>query len=488
MQPKNYSYPELNKFIVSDTLRLQNCLKLIEKNESGFVFVCNKKDKLIGVVTDGDIRRYLIRKTNINSLVTNVMRKNFVSLSINAKPEKIREKFSSEIKFIPLVDSNNKIVDMASIYRFSLLPLYEPYLKGNERKYINRCIDSGWIAKGEYVKKFEEAFGRNIGTSNTISVTSGTSAIQLALMTLGVGQGDEVIVPTLTFAAVYNAVIFSGAKPVMVDIDLETLGLNHKLIEKKVSKKTKAIIPVHLYGCPVDIENICKIAKKFNLFVIEDCAEALGSYYKKKHVGIFGDAGTFSFYGNKTISTGEGGMVVFKSKKNFNKAMLIKNNGMSATKAYWHEDYGLNFKMTNIQASIGLAQIEQFPKILNRKKQIADYYIKKLSKLKTVQLVKTPKECVNSYWLFTIILNNQSKISRDKLIKKFMLNGIETKRVFFAADEMHVFKKYIIRKEIFPNSKLASANGLCLPSFVSLKKTSLDRIISIIERETLQKA
>ena len=487
MQPKNYSIPELNKFIVPETFKLKNCLKILEKNANGLVFVCNKKKKLMGVITDGDIRRYLIRKPNLNSLVTNVMKKNLVSLPVNSKPEKIREKFSSLIKFIPLVDSNNKIVDIASIYRFSLLPLYEPYLKGNERKYINRCIDSGWISKGEYVKKFEEAFGRRIGASNTISVTNGTTAIQLALLTLGVGQGDEVIVPSLTFAAVYNAVIFSGAKPVMIDINLETLGLNHRLIEKKITKKTKAIIPVHLYGCPVDIENICKIAKKFNLFVIEDCAEGLGSYYKKKHVGIFGDAGTFSFYGNKTISTGEGGMVVFKSKKNFNKAMLIKNNGMSDKKAYWHEDYGLNFKMTNVQAGIGLAQVEQFSKILNKKKQITNYYIKKLSKLKTVQLVKTPKECVNSYWLFTIILNNQSKISRDKLIKKFLLNGIEAKRVFFSADEMHVYKKYITRKEIFPNSKQVSANGLCLPSFVSLKKPSLDRIISIIERETLHK-
>jgi perosamine synthetase len=296
------------------------------------------------------------------------MKKKFISLPSNSSQEKIRKKLSSIIKLIPLVDKQKKLIDIASNFRFSLLPLYEPYLKGNEQKYVNDVINSGWISsKGKYVKKFENIFCKSIGAKNAMTVSSGTSAIQLALLTLGIGSGDEVIVPNFTFAAVYNAVIFSGAKPIMVDINKKTLCIDEQLIEKKITKKTKAIIPVHLYGCSSNMDKVLKIAKKNKMLVIEDCAEALGTYYKKKHVGLFGDAATFSFYGNKTISTGEGGMVIFKSKKNSLKGDIIKNHGMSKKIPYWHEQFGLNFRMTNLQASIGLAQMEQFQKILKKK-------------------------------------------------------------------------------------------------------------------------
>ncbi len=289
MTYKNYSYPDLNKFIVLDNLRLNECLKVIEKNENGLVFVCNKKRQLLGTITDGDIRRYLIRNKNLNCSAKKLMKKNFFSLSSNSSPEKIRSKLNSVIKLIPLVNKNNELVDIASAYRFSLLPLYEPYLKGNEQKYVNNAIDSGWISsRGDYVKKFENSFSKAIGAKNAISVTSGTSAIQLALITLGVGSGDEVIVPNFTFAAVYNAVIFSGAKPIMVDINKDTLCMDDNLVERKINKKTRAIIPVHLYGCSVNMKNIMKIAKKNKIFVIEDCAEAIGTYYKKKTCRFIG--------------------------------------------------------------------------------------------------------------------------------------------------------------------------------------------------------
>ena len=486
MTHRNYSYSSLRKFIVQDNLRLKGCLKTIEKNENGLVFVCNNKRKILGTITDGDIRRYLIKNNDINCSVKKIMKKSFFSLPLNTSQEKIRSKLSSVIKLIPLVNKNNELVDIASIYRFSLLPIYEPYLKGNEQRYANDAINSGWISsRGEYVKKFENSFSKAIGAKNAISVTSGTSAIQLALITLGVGLGDEVIVPNFTFAAVYNAVIFSGAKPIMVDINKDTLCLDDDLVEKKINKKTKAIIPVHLYGCAANIKNILKIAKKHKIFVIEDCAEAIGTYYKKKHVGLFGDAATFSFYGNKTISTGEGGMVLFKSNKNFLKANVIKNHGMSTKIPYWHEQLGLNFRMTNIQASIGLGQMEQFQTILKKKKIISDYYNKELSRINSIDLVKSPKETVNSHWLYVIILNKKSKISRDDLIKKFKLEGIESKRVFFGADEMKLYKKYLNQNDHFPNSKLISENALCLPSFTGLNKESLIKIISVIKKETI---
>ena len=485
MNKNNYSYPTLNKFIVNEKLKLKDCLKIIEKNENGMAFICNKNNKILGIITDGDIRRYLIKNNNLDCLVKKVMKKRFISLPSNSTPERIRKKLTHAIKLIPLVNKK-QLVDIASHYRFRLLPLYEPYIKGNEQKYVNDAINSGWISsKGKYVKHFESIFCKSIGCKNALSTSSGTSALQLALLTLGIKNGDEVIVPNLTFAAVYNSVIFSGAKPIFVDINKKTLCINEDLIEKKITKKTKAIITVHSYGCISNMYKIMKLAKKYKLYVIEDCAHALGTYYKKKNAGLFGDASTFSFYGNKTISTGEGGMVVFKSKNNHKKADIIKNHGMSKVKPYWHDEYGLNFRMTNIQASIGVAQMEQFKEIIKRKKNISNYYTQKLSKISTVDLVVTPKGSINSHWLYTIILNNKSKISRDNLIKKFMHEGIEVKRLFFGADEMNLYKKYNIKNDNFPDSRIVSRNGICLPSFTGLNKDSLDKIITVIKRETI---
>ncbi len=310
----------LNELIIPENFSVIKATKLIDLNGQGLGFVCKNK-KILGVVSDGDIRRFIYKsksKKIRNQNIKKAMRRNFSYAFINESFDKIYNLLSESIKILPLLDKRKNLVDFASSYRISNIPIYEPFLNHKEKEYVKRCMDTGWISsRGEFIKKFENKFEKTIKCKNSISVNSGTSAIILSLLSIGIKPGDEIIVPNFTFMAPWNAIILLGGKPVPVDVEIDTMNIDPSKIEKKITKKTKAIIIVHLYGCPANITKIMNIKKKYNLYLIEDCAEAIGSYYKNKHVGLFGDVGTFSFYGNKTISTGEGGMVVYKKKKIF---------------------------------------------------------------------------------------------------------------------------------------------------------------------------
>ena len=266
------------------------------------------------------------------------------------------------------------------------IPVYQPELSGNEKKYVNECLDTNWIsAKGRFVKDFEKGIAEYLGVNHAVSVSNGTVALHLALMTLGIGEGDEVILPSLTYVASANAVTYTGATPVFADSLYESWQIDPADVERKITDKTKAIMVVHLYGQPCDMDAIMKIAKAHNLYVIEDCAEAFGSKYKGRCVGGFGDISAFSFYGNKTITTGEGGMVVTNDKALAERAAHIKDQGMSLEREYWHDIIGYNYRMTNICAAIGLAQLEQADDFIARKIQVADWY--------KTYLKDTPVEC-----------------------------------------------------------------------------------------------
>ncbi|EFG9803382.1 GDP-perosamine synthase RfbE/PerA, partial [Escherichia coli] len=239
-------------------------------------------------------------------------------------------------------------------------PVYQPSLTGKEKEYVNECLDSTWISsKGNYIQKFENKFAEQNHVQYATTVSNGTVALHLALLALGISEGDEVIVPTLTYIASVNAIKYTGATPIFVDSDNETWQMSVSDIEQKITNKTKAIMCVHLYGHPCDMEQIVELAKSRNLFVIEDCAEAFGSKYKGKYVGTFGDISTFSFFGNKTITTGEGGMVVTNDKTLYDRCLHFKGQGLAVHRQYWHDVIGYNYRMTNICAAIGLAQLEQ---------------------------------------------------------------------------------------------------------------------------------
>jgi perosamine synthetase len=259
----------------------------------------------------------------------------------------------------------------------SFIPVAAPMLAGNEKKYVMDCLDSNWISsRGTYIERFENAFADFCGARHALSCTNGTTALHLALLALGVGAGDEVIVPTLTFVATANAVTYCGARPVMIDAEPRTWNINPCLIEEKITPRTRGIIVVHLYGHPVDMDPVIEIARRHGLFVLEDAAEAHGAIYKGQVAGSIGDIATFSFFGNKVLSTGEGGMVVTNDPELASKIRLLKDQGMDPNRRYWYPVIGYNYRMTNVAAAIGLAQVEKADWHIQQRRELAGWCVR----------------------------------------------------------------------------------------------------------------
>jgi len=361
------------------------------------------------------------------------------------------------------------------------IPIYEPLFGGNESNYLNECIDTGWISsKGEFVNKFERVVADFIGSPYALSTSNGTVALHLALVTLGIGEGDEVIVPDLTFAASINAIIYSGATPVLVDVKKDTFNLDFSKIEKLITSKTKAIMPVHLYGLSCDMDICLEIAEKYNLLIVEDAAESFGSEFRNQKLGSIGHAASFSFFGNKTITTGEGGMIIFKDEETYLKAKVLRDHGMDPVKTYWHNFVGYNYRMTNMQAAIGLAQMERIDEILEKKIEIASYYKSELKGVSGLNFVVDTEYKKNTYWLVTVLLDpDKTGITRDQLREKLKEKNIDSRPVFYPLHIMPPYLKYDSGNLI--NSKYISENGISLPSSLSLSEIDLARICAEIK-------
>lgn len=355
-------------------------------------------------------------------------------------------------------------------------PVYKPRLSGNEKKYVLECLDSTWISsKGKFIKEFENKFAEYLGVKYAASVSNGTVALHVALLALGIGHGDEVIVPTFTYIASANAITYTGATPVFVDSDLSHWQMNANDVKKKINNKTKAIIAVHLYGHPCDIDELKKIAYENKLFLIEDTAEALGSEFEGKKVGTFGDVGTFSFFGNKTITTGEGGMVVTNNKDLFEKIVHIKGQGLAKNAEYWHDIIGYNYRMTNICAAIGLAQLENINDVINKKREIALWYKNELKSLPLVFHDELNEKFFSTYWMISVLAENQE--TRNKLRLHLSQNGIETRPAFNPVHLMPMYKKDNMH---YPVAVELGKRGINLPSYPELNHNDIKFICNII--------
>jgi len=355
------------------------------------------------------------------------------------------------------------------------IPIYQPSLLGNEKKYVNDCLDSNWISsKGSYIEKFENEFSQKVGAKHSATVSNGTVALHLALLATGISHEDEVIVPTLTYIASVNCIRYVGAKVVFADSIASTWQLDPKSIESKITIKTKAIMVVHLYGGACDMTAILRIAKKYHLYVIEDCAEALGTLYKNKHVGAFGHIACFSFYGNKTITTGEGGMVVTNDQTLFDRVAHFRGQGLAAYRQYWHDVIGYNYRMTNICAAIGLAQLESAEAFISRKKEIAEYYIGKLKEY-PVEFQSVGKNVSHSYWMVSVLAKDADQ--RNSLRKYLDGKSIETRPIFYP---VHTMPMYSSRFEGFPVAEDIGWRGLNLPSWPGLTEEQLLYITNCI--------
>jgi len=352
------------------------------------------------------------------------------------------------------------------------IPVAAPVFPGNEKKYALDCIESTWISsKGKYISAFEKTFAEFCEVKHAASVMNGTVALHLALLALGIEPGDEVIIPTFTYVATANCVAYVGATPIFVDSEPQTWNIDPEKIEQAITPSTKAIIVVHIYGHPADMNAIMDIARRYNLFVIEDAAEAHGAQVNGKTVGSFGNISTFSFFGNKIISTGEGGMVVTNDSVLYQKVCQLKGQGVDPNRQYWFPIMGYNYRMTNIQAAIGLAQMEKVDWHLAQRRRVATSYKKYLGEYDSLRLQPELPGYVNSYWMNCILLD-ESVLQRDMVIRQLGEYGIETRPFFHPMHFLPMYKHLCIGRN-FPIADQVSAQGINLPSSANLTEDDI---------------
>jgi len=362
------------------------------------------------------------------------------------------------------------------------IPVAEPVLSGNELAYVSDCVTSGWVSSiGQYVTRFEQDFAHFCGVKHGIATSNGTTALHLALVALGIGPGDEVIVPSLTFVATANVVVYTGAKPVFAESEPRTWNLDPADVARKVTPVTCAIIPVHVYGHPADMDAINAIAAKHNLHVIEDAAEAHGAEYKGRRVGAIGRMGAFSFYGNKIITTGEGGMITTDDDLLAGQLRQLRDHAMSPTRRYWHDAIGYNYRITNIQAALGVAQMERIQEFIARKRAIAALYNELLDSTPGLTLPVEEAWAKNIYWMYSILVDDSARVSRDELMAHLKARKIDSRPFFHP---IHTLPPYATGQSL-PVAERLSRQGINLPSSTALTDDDIRRIARAI-REALQ--
>jgi len=372
------------------------------------------------------------------------------------------------------------------------IPVNVPKLSNQEKINVKKCLTSGWISsEGEYVKKFEEDFSKYNNRIYGVAVSSGTGALEIALKSLDLKRGDEIIIPTFSIISTALCVIKLGLKPILVDSDLATWNMDSEQVIKKISRNTKAIIITHIYGFPVDLQKVLRLAKKKNIKIIEDAAEMIGQTYFKKKCGSFGDISTFSFYANKHITTGEGGMILTNDKRLYEKCKSLRNLCFGKdNNRFNHDDIGWNYRMTNLQAAIGCGQLKNISKIIRRKREIGRRYISILNKSKIIFIQPYKLNYAkNIFWVFGVLLKKNANISRDRIIKKLLKKNIQTRTFFFPMHKQKIFKKMKVfpKNQKFVNAEYLSKNGFYLPSGLGISNSDIDfvgkTLIKILENK-----
>lgn len=358
--------------------------------------------------------------------------------------------------------------------RMDFIPISQPSLGELERRYLIDAFDSGWISSiGRYIEEFERSFAAYCGTAHAVAVSNGTAAIHLALKALGIGEGDEVIVPDLTFVATANAVRHASGVPVMVDVDRETMCMDPAALARAITPKTRAVIPVHLYGHPADMDRIMRIAKERGIAVIEDAAEAHGAAIGMKRVGSFGRCGTFSFFGNKIMTTGEGGMITTDDGELAGRLRFLRDHGMSREKKYWHTEIGYNYRMTNLQAAIGLAQLQRIDSLIEQKCAVIERYRRNLSGMSQVTLNPCKPGFKNTYWMLCLSFNGWKERSRADSMAGLNRRKIDTRPFFYPLTEMPMYNSPVHET---PVAHDLSYRGINLPSYVGISTEQIDYI------------
>ena len=467
---------DIDTLICRETDTIRHTMKVIGEGRKKIAFVLElHSNKIIGTVSDGDIRRALLDGLEMSDSVSKCMYTEFTYINNNNSNIQFFSAYEG-INIIPVVDDDMNLLGYEENEQNYHIPVASPQFGGNELKYLTDAFLSTWISStGEYIEKFEKMFAEYCGIKYSVATSNGTTALHIALLALDVGVGDEVIVPDITFAATINAVLYTGATPVIVDIEEDSWCISPDEIRKAITTKTKAIVPVHIYGQPCDMGEIMQIANEHNIYVIEDCAEAHGAEYNGRKVGSFGHINCFSFFGNKVITTGEGGMCLTNDKALEEKMRLYRDHGMSKERKYYHEVVGYNYRMTNLQAAIGLAQLERIEEILEWRQQLEDCYYEQLQGIDGVTLQK--KDLPNRkkiVWLVSILVDSEK---RENIVGELKDKGIDIRRFFMPLSEMKIYNKYVFSNNV---SRRISICGINLPTAYDVSKQKIDLIVKEI--------
>ncbi len=464
---------------------IRQAMEKINQNCLGVVFILDG-ELLLGAVTDGDFRRLVLTGAiDLEAPVEGLMNESPATLSVGAGAEETFRALSEGLergkKVFPRVDVDGSVKGFSYREDWGLLPVAEPSLIGNEAPYILQCIQNNWVSSsGPFVEQFERAFAEFTGLRGPVAVSNGTVALTLAMQALKMPPGSEVIVPSSTFAATANAVIAAGGIPVFSDVNPETWGLSPDLVEPLISPETWGIIPVHLYGNPCDVGGLRQLADTRGLAIIEDCAEAIGTSVGGRHVGATAHAATFSFFGNKTITTGEGGMVFFQDQGAQELAKQLRSHGMSPSRRYWHDQVGNNFRMTNVQAAMGVAQVERAGFLVDRKMEIGSLYKEGIKDIPGVSMMPASPFGQSSFWLVTVLLDEDVADKRDEVMELMAADGVQTRIAFPALHNMPAFEKFP-RSTEFETSHSIEERGLSLPNTPAMKSGDVLYILRCLE-------
>lgn len=371
----------------------------------------------------------------------------------------------------------------------NFIPVNEPLLNGNEKKYLCECIDTGWISsEGPFVKEFEQKLSASVHRKYGVAVSNGTAALEVAVQALGIGEGDEVIMPTFTIISCAMAVTKAGAIPVLVDSDAHTWNMNVEEIETRITSKTKAIMVVHLYGLPADMDKILALAKKYHLKVIEDAAEMHGQTYKGKPCGSFGDISTFSFYPNKHITTGEGGMVVTNDENLAERCRMLRNLCFKKDVRYVHDEISDNYRFTNLQAAVGLAQLERLETFVKRKRDMGRYYTEALKGVKGLQLpIVRTEDAENIYWVYGLLLDKDISADNRTVQRLLAEEGVGARTFFWCMHEQPVYQKQgLFQNESYPNAEYLARKGFYIPSGLALTQEQMEHVVCKVRKVMTQ--
>ncbi|NFV78548.1 DegT/DnrJ/EryC1/StrS family aminotransferase [Magnetospirillum aberrantis] len=470
----------LENMVAPTDATLKQVMNLMSANTIGVVFICDSDGILRGVITDGDIRRAFLTGATVEQPCQPYLRPSYTAGRVGVPRNENLALMSRRILHLPLVDADGRLVDYLSWKDMWHVPLVSPSLSGNELRYVEECISTGWISsQGPFIQRFEAMARDFLGTGFALSTANGTLSLQLAIQALDIGPGDEVIVPNFTFGASANAVMQRGATPVFADIDPASWTLSPESVAALVGPRTKAIMPVHIYGQACDMDPIMDIARSHGLKVIEDCAEALGAEYKGRRVGSIGDVGCFSFFANKIITTGEGGLVTVNDPQLYERLKMLRDHGVKPERRYWHLEPGTNCRMTNLQAALGVAQMERVDEFLALRDRLAERYDAELAGIRGIVPHRAANWGRKVCWLYSVVVEPESfGMDRDSLLAALRELGVEARPVFPALDDQPAFVGS--RAGDVEASRSLAVNGLSLPTGNEMSVIEVVRVVEAL--------